>query len=211
MLQGPGKLWVDIKRQHTVRLRRIDHLLRGKTVKAHQPVGLIQPVLTHQGWTLQRQNSTRIGNRAERRIIDTPQTKSVIQAIGAADDVAIGRCICPHNHLRRLTCRREIGCAFIFLLRVLAVEDRIFQPAHCAFNAFFGLFRRERVQPGACRQFDVDRQPVRMPPSCFQQFRIGIGNGLEMDIAAKVMILAQAPRDLNNLLHRVIRTFDDPR
>src|SRR4051812_31184158 len=32
-----------------------------------------------------------------------------------------------------------------------------------------------------------------------------------MDVAAKVVVLAQAPRDLDNLLHRVVRRADDPR
>jgi len=43
------------------------------------------------------------------------------------------------------------------------------------------------------------------------QLGIGVGNGLEMDVAAEVMILAQRPRDLDHLFHRIVGRPDDPR
>src|SRR4029453_15259302 len=43
------------------------------------------------------------------------------------------------------------------------------------------------------------------------QLRIGVGNSLEVNVAPEIMVLAQAPRDLDHLLHRVVRRADDAR
>ena len=46
MPQRPGELRVDVERQHAGGL--IDDLAGIETVKPHQPVGLVEPVLAHQ-------------------------------------------------------------------------------------------------------------------------------------------------------------------
>ena len=40
-------------------------------------------------------------------------------------------------------------------------------------------------------------------------FRIRFGDGLEMDITAKIMFFAKDARHFDQLLHRVIGAFDD--
>ena len=49
---------------------RGDDLVVREAVEAHQPVGLVQPVLAHQRRRLQRQRARRIGDRAEGRVVD---------------------------------------------------------------------------------------------------------------------------------------------
>ena len=70
---------------------------------------------------------------------------------------------------------------------------------------------REPFEPRDGRKLDIDRHPVGMKPSLMDQLRIGVGNCLQMDVAAKVMILAQASSDRDDLLHRVVGRTNDPR
>ena len=60
-------------------------------------------------------------------------------------------------------------------------------------------------------QFDIDGQAVGELPCARNQRRIGGGDGLEMNIAVKRVLLAQQPRGLDQLLHRVVGRADDPR
>jgi hypothetical protein len=48
-----------------------------------------------------------------------------------------------------------------------------------------------------------------MVPGPVDQRRIGVRNGLQMDIAAEIMVLAQAARDLDDPFHRIIGRADD--
>ena len=43
------------------------------------------------------------------------------------------------------------------------------------------------------------------------QLRIGVGDGLEMDVAAKVMLFPQDARDFYQLLHRMVGALHDTR
>ncbi len=45
--QRPGELRIDVQRQHAFRL--FDDFVRIEAVEPHQPVGLIKPMLPHQG------------------------------------------------------------------------------------------------------------------------------------------------------------------
>jgi hypothetical protein len=60
-------------------------------------------------------------------------------------------------------------------------------------------------------EFDVDRDTVRVQPGLVDEFGIGVGDRLEVDVSAEMMVLAQRPRDLDHLLHRVVRRCDDAR
>ena len=96
-------------------------------------------------------------------------------------------------------------------LRVARIDDRRLHVAHRAFNPVDRLFGRETLQAGCGRQLDIDRHAVGVAAGRGDQFRVGIRDRLEVDIAAKAVILAQGPRDLDQLLHRVIRAADDAR
>ena len=66
-LERPGELGVDVERQHAVVVGRADDLRRREAVEAHQPVGLVEPVLAHQRRALERQHgaASGIGLKAE--------------------------------------------------------------------------------------------------------------------------------------------------
>jgi len=110
-----------------------------------------------------------------------------------------------------LTSGREPRGRLEPLACVLGLDDLALEPGHRAFDLGGGLVRREPGQPGIGRQFDIDRDAIGIKPGLCEQFGIGLGNRLEVDIAAKIMLLAQDPRDLHQLLHGVVRRFHDPR
>ena len=73
------------------------------------------------------------------------------------------------------------------------------------------FIRRKPGQTALCRQFYIDRNSVSIKTRLMDQFWISFGDGFEVNIAAKIILLAQDPRCLNNLLHRAVRAFDNAR
>ena len=71
--QSPGELGVALEIEHAI-ARSIKDFLGREAVEAHQPVGLIKTMLTHQRRTPQRQALRGVRNRAEGGIVDAPQT-----------------------------------------------------------------------------------------------------------------------------------------
>ncbi len=115
------------------------------------------------------------------------------------------------DHLGRLASGREFGGGAIAFARVARVLDIALQVAHRPFDPGGGFLRGEARQAGDGGQLDIDRQPVGVQPGLMDQPGVGVGDRLQMNVAAKVVILAQAARDLDNLLHRVIGRADDAR
>ena len=85
----------------------VGDLLRAEIVEAHQPVGLVEPVLAHQRRALERQHRAGVGDRAEGRIIDAAQVEPVVEPAAFGHDVAVGRGVGADDHLGRLAGRRE--------------------------------------------------------------------------------------------------------
>jgi hypothetical protein len=79
----------------------------GEAVKAHQPVGLVQPVLAHCGRRGQRQGARGVGDGAEGRVVHPPQPVRAVQPRAGGEDGAVVRRIGPHDHLRALPARRK--------------------------------------------------------------------------------------------------------
>ena len=207
MLQRPGGLGIDIERQHAI-IGRVGDFAGIEAVETHQPVGLVQPVFAHQRRTDQRQDGRGIGDRREGTVIDPPQPEIAVQRRRAGDDIGVGGGIGPDDHLRRLAGRRKFRRASVFLPRIEVVVDALFQLAHRRADAGRALFGGELGQAAFGRQFDVDRQAIGVKPGRLDQRRIGIGNGLEMDIAAKVMLEPQRLRHQHELLHGVVGRAD---
>ena len=72
------------------------------------------------------------------------------------------------------------------------------------------LLGRELLQAGLGGHLDVDAEPVGIPAGPAQQLVAGIRDGLEVDVAAEVMHLAQRLRHPHHLFHRVVGALDDP-
>src|SRR6185312_2404353 len=80
MPQRPCEFRIDVKRQHA-RLP-VDDFAGIETIEAHQPVGLIKPVLANQRRRPQRQRAAAVRDRAERGIIDALELVGAVE-IGA--------------------------------------------------------------------------------------------------------------------------------
>jgi hypothetical protein len=96
--------------------------------------------------------------------------------------------------------------AFFSLLRFVAMRA---DSRHRHLDGVDGLLRRECDERFGRRHFDVHRQAVRVAAREDNQALVCIGDGLEMDVATEIVDVAQAPRDLDELLHRVVGRADD--
>ena len=100
MTQRPGQFRID--RQIEIRRIRRRDLADAKFVKAHQPIGLIQPMFTHQRRRLSRQSCIPVGNRTERGIINTSQTVSRVERRRRIEDHSVAARRRADDHLRAL-------------------------------------------------------------------------------------------------------------
>ncbi len=202
--QRPGELRVDIEREHTRCVGGANDIGRLKAVKAHQPVGLIEPVLAHQRRALEGKHSACVRNGRESRVIDPPEREPFVKPACAHHDVAVVRTVGAHDHLGRLPGRCKGGGGFEAFGGILAVNNGRLHPAHGAFDARCVLFGRKPLQACFRWKLDVDRNAIGVAAGLVDQFPIGIGIGLEVNIATKFMIFSQAPCHLDDLLHRVV-------
>ncbi len=210
-LERPGELGIDVERQVAVGLGRLHHFDRLVAVEPHQPVGLVKPVFADQRRAFQRQHRAGIGDRREGAVIDAAQAEIVIQPARLADDVRIGRGIGPDDHLRRLARGGEARRVLEALSGVFQFAYVALDPAHRAFDLPRILVRREPGEPAVGRQFDIDRYTVGIKPRLVDDLGIGLGNGLEMDVAAKIVFFPQDTGDFHKLFHRVVRVLHDAR
>ena len=97
---------------------------------------------------------------------------------------------------------RAASLASSMWIRIVAIERRIAAPS------FSGASSSSACCGG---QLDVDAQPIGIPAGLLEQLGARLGNRLQVDVAAEVVLLAQHPRHLHHLLHRVVGALDDPR
>ena len=71
------------------------------------------------------------------------------------------------------------------------------------------FLRRQRVQTFGCGQLHVDAQPVGIAARTRQQLGACFGYGLEVYVAAEVMLFAQHTRHFDHLFHGVVGASDD--
>ena len=132
-------------------------------------------------------------------LMTSPQDAGVIGAIGADD------------HLRALSRRRKsgrLGAAMTALLRGVHQATCL---DHGPLDVTGSLFRRQALETGLHRQFDIDRQPIGEPARRRHQVRRGVRDHLQMQITAIIVILAQAARDIDHRFHRIVGIADDAR
>jgi hypothetical protein len=59
------------------------------------------------------------------------------------------------------------------------------------------------------RQLDVDGQAVGVEARLLDQRGVGAGDGLEVDVAAEVVVQPQGADDADHVAHSVVRALDD--
>lgn len=188
------------------------------SIETDQPVELIQPMLAHERGAPCRQLGRRIVDRRERREIDPLEFVGRIQTGRSRQDLGIGRWFGTDDHLSGLASGREAGrldptrrqaavlarLSLLFSVFVLAGTNT----RHRQLDGAVILFRRQIGERDTRGQFHVDRESVCITARVGQQLAVGIRDGLEMDIAAKIVIDTQPARDFHQLAHGVIRALD---
>ena len=168
-------------------------------------------MFAHQRRALEREHGGRVGDRAERGIIDAAKLETVVEGRGARDDVAVGGRIGADDHLRRLAGGREAGGGLVALGGIARVDDRGLHIGHRTLDPRAVLLRGEPLQPAGGGKLDVDRDAVGIKAGKADELRISVGDRLEMDIAAEMMVLPQGAGDLHHLLHGIVGRADDAR
>ncbi len=163
-------------------------------------------MLAHQRRCRQGNAVGAVGYRAERRIVDPAQLEVAVQRLRAVQDGAVVGGIGTDNHLRALPGRRKARRARLVAHRLLTGVNRL----HGLLDRRDVFFRGQGLQAQVSWQLDVHAETVGVAAGLFDQRRIGVRDGLEMDVAAKLMHLAQQPGNFDQLLHGVVRGANDP-
>lgn len=208
MAQRPREFRVE----REVEVRRIgaDDFADCEIVESQQPVGLVKPVLAHERRRPDGQQTRRLGDGAEAGIINAAQTVAGVEHVGALENIRVGGFIRAHEHLRALACGerrplRRIGLLFVGK----AFFDLPANVSHRFLRAGEVILRRESGQTGLRGQFDVDADAVGVASGPFDERGRGFRDGLEVDVAAKEIFLAQLAGNFDDQLHRVVRALDD--
>ena len=109
----------------------VHNLIDLEMVEAHQPVGLIQAVLTHQGRLFQNRQAWVVGIHTDiSRVIDASHGGLAVEHRRHCENVTISLFCSPHNHLRGLSRRHKSGCMAVFLPVFLVLQDTLLDESH---------------------------------------------------------------------------------
>ncbi len=157
---------------------------------------------------VQRQGGAGVRYRAEGGIVDPAQAIGGVEAVGAGQHIGVGGRVGADDHLGRLA----RGCE---AWRLPARAGPVFRgvdaqphPAHGALDLACGLLRRQSRQAFLQRQLDVHRQPIGIEAGLGGQLGARAGDQLQVDVAAKVVRLAQGLGDQVQLLLGVVGGAD---
>ena len=100
MVECPGEFGIDVEGQHAVFCRARGDFRSAIAVKTHEPVSLIQSVLTHQRRLAQRELLRRVRNRTESRKVHTPKAIAGIEVRRNIQNGGIAGIIGSNDHLR---------------------------------------------------------------------------------------------------------------
>ena len=175
-----------------------------EAVEADQPVGLVEPVLAHERRRLHRQRRARLGDRAERRIVDATEADSRRRAERSPRAPPRRRC---RRRRRSPACSGRPGRSGVARPWPRRSARASGPSRRGSSAARFSGARRARLELG--RQLDVDRQPVGPEAGLLDQPGARLGDRLEVDVAGEAMVAAQGAGDADQLLHRVVGRADD--
>ena len=184
--------------------------VEAEAVEPQQPVRLVEPMLAHQRRTDQRQRGRAVGDGRERGVVDALQPVGRVEPRRLPED----RRVRSRRRRRRSSastglparsgaaaCRGgSAPCRASLCRRTSAIALRIVA------GFFSGAWARTEASVGSSTL--IDRRSA-CSPACSISRRVGVGDGLEVDVALEAVLLAQLARDLDHLPHRVVGRADD--
>ena len=203
MAQRPSQLGIDL--QVEIGIGIIHQLIHLELVKSQEPIGLVEPMLTHQGRGLQGGQTVVIAIHGdEAGVIDPLHGGTLVERRGEAQDglIRIGRS--PHDHLGALTRRGEARGIPKLLPLLGTAQDTLLDIAHRGENALETLVRSQGAQTLLIGNLDVDAQTVGIATRLINQLLAASRDALHVDVAIEAVHGAQVFDHPHQPLHRVI-------
>jgi hypothetical protein len=208
MAEGPGEFGVEGEIE--VGLSGTGDFIDLESVEAQEPIGLIEPVLADEGRGFDRENGGGFWDGAKGRVVDAPEMVRGVKFISASQEDGIGGGIGSNEHLGALTGgegRRFWGVGSTFF--GMALLDFFADVAHGHFGSGEAFFRGERVEALLTGEFDVDANPVGVTSGEGDEFGGCLRDGFKVNVAAKMVVLAEFSSDLDDQFHGVVGAADD--
>ena len=134
----------------------------------------------------------------------------MIHGGGQVDDLVIALGAGPDDHLRGLPGRGKPRRPAAQAERLRAQRRFPRDLPHRRKDGCPLFVGGQAVQAVFAGQLHVDAHTVGQQPQRVHQFRRSAGDGLGVDIALELMLIAQDMDRPDHLLHRIIRAFDHP-
>lgn len=175
---------------------------------------MIESVFANEGWGLGREDGRGVGDGAVGGVVDASHFVATIEVVAAVKNLVVVRVVGADDHLGGLAGGGEGFGLVLAGDGFVAARFFVFLDAHS--DAAHGLTSTAEVFLGGegfeaflGGEFDVDADAVGVKAGLVDEFLRGFGDGLEVDVAAEVMVLAQGAGDLVDLLHGVVGIADD--
>ena len=209
MAQSPGQLGVNL--QIKVRIGIIHYFLHLELIEAHQPIGLVKAVFTHQRGLFQCRQALIVGIDGNiARIVDTPHRRSLIEGRRKIQNILVRLGGSAYYHLCALSCRSETRSVAVFLAFFRTFKDSLLDVAHRRIYTLMVFLRGKQFQVLLLRYLDIDAETVGIKPCLIHQFAAGTGNALQMDISVETMDSAEVLGNAHQAFHRVIGITHHP-
>ena len=195
-----------------VRVRVVQNFVGREVIKAHQPVGLIEPVLAQERRARgQRGQAAVAHHRHIGREEHALEAVFFVERAGQPDDLTVGFGRRADDHLRALSGWGEAGRVPVERHFVLRLFDAVGDLSHRAQHVLAALVGRKALETLLRGQLDVDAQPVGQLPQPPEQPLVRAGDALGVDIAAEAVFLAQDRECFDHQLGGVVGIFNDAR
>ena len=150
------------------------------------------------------------GDGAEGGVVDAFEMVLGVEFVGAAKDGGVGGGIGADEHLGALAGGEGRGFGGVgFAFFGMALVDFLPDMAHGLFGAEEVFFGGEGVEALLGGEFDVDADAVGVLAGEGDERLRGFGDGFEVDVASKMMDLAQFTGDVDDEFHGMVGAADD--